>query len=101
MGDDVLKSAAPAALATNVHPAPSIGPVVAAGDVPAARMPVSEGRYHGEQGMYLAASGTLTQVNAILAALLTSALPFANSLETKLVVGLALAGHAIAGSLLC
>lgn len=89
------------ALAANVHPAPSIGPVVYAGDVPAARTPVSEGRYHGEQSMYLAASGTLTQVNAILAALLTGALPLADTLAAKIVIGVALAGHAVAGSLLC
>lgn len=89
------------ALSPHVHPAPSIGPVIYAGDVPAARTPVSEGRYHGEQGMYLAASGTLTQVNAILAALLIAALPSAHTLATKIVVGLAVAGHAIAGSLLC
>lgn len=109
MGDDDQKAvpeaaprAAPALLAS-VHPAPSIGPAifVGPGGVQGAMTPVSEGRYHGEQGMYLAASGTLTQFNAILAALLTGALSLHASLAVKLVVGLALAGHAIAGFLLC
>jgi hypothetical protein len=63
--------------------------------------PISEGRYHGEQGMYLAASGTLTQFNAIMAALLTAALSLDVSLPVKAVIGLALAGHAAAGFLLC
>lgn len=91
------------ALSASVHPAPSIGPAIFVGPdgVPAAKIPVSEGRYHGEQGMYLAASGTLTQFNAILAALLTGALSLNVALAAKIVVGLALVGHAVAGFLLC
>jgi len=91
------------ALQAALHPAPSIGPAVFAdpGGVPRALTPVSEGRYHGEQGMYLAASGTLTQFNAILAALLTAALSLKVSLIVKIVIGVALALHAVAGFLLC
>jgi hypothetical protein len=51
--------------------------------------------------MYLAASGTLTQFNAILAALLTAALSLDVSSPVTAVIGLALAGHAVAGFLLC
>jgi hypothetical protein len=51
--------------------------------------------------VYLAASGTLTQFNAILAALLTGALSLNVALAVKIVVGLALVGHAVAGFLLC
>jgi hypothetical protein len=93
--------APPPALSASVHPAPSIGPFVPPDGVPGAMTPVSEGRYHGEQGMYLAASGTLTQFNAIMAALLTAALSLDVSLPVKAVIGLALAGHAAAGFLLC
>jgi hypothetical protein len=91
------------ALQAGLHPAPSIGPALftALDGVPHARTPVSEGRYHGEQGMYLAASGTLTQFNAILAALLTAALSLKVSLIVKIVIGVALALHAVAGFLLC
>ena len=93
-------SATPA-LAANVRAAPSIGPFVRPDVVPAAMTPVSDERYHGEQGMYLAASGTLTQFNAILAALLTAALSLDVSPPVTAVIGLALAGHAVAGFLLC
>ncbi len=104
--DDHKASSEPAplrapALSASVHPAPSIGPFVPPDGVPGAMTPVSEGRYHGEQGMYLAASGTLTQFNAIMAALLTAALSLDVSPPVKAVIGLALAGHAAAGFLLC
>lgn len=51
--------------------------------------------------MYLAASGTLIQFNAIIAALLTAALSLATPLAVKAVIGAALAAHAVAGFLLC
>jgi hypothetical protein len=109
MGDDGEKAApqivpqpAPA-LSPHIHPAAAIGPALFAGadGVPVARTLVSEGRYLGEQGMYLAASGTLIQFNAIIAALLTAALSLATPLSVKAVIGAALAAHAIAGFLLC
>jgi hypothetical protein len=104
--DDHKASSEPAplrapALSASVHPAPSIGPFVRPDVVPGAMTPISEGHYHGEQGMYLAASGTLTQFNAIMAALLTAALSLDVSPAVKAVIGLALAGHAAAGFLLC
>lgn len=109
MGDDVHKAvpqemplSAPA-LSARTHAAPSIGPPLFAGadGVPRAMTPVSEGRYLGEQGMYLAASGTLTQFNAIVAALLTAALSLSLPLGVKSLLGVALAAHALAGLLLC
>lgn len=109
MGDDVHKAvpeAAPSsapALSARMHAAPSIGPPLYAGadGVPRAMTPVSESRYLGEQGMYLAASGTLTQFNAIMAALLTAALSLDPSPVAKAILGLALAAHALAALLLC
>ncbi len=117
MGDDLHKGlpAAPQvtapALAARVLSAPSIGPslgpslgppiIVGDDGVPRVMSPASESRYLGEQGMYLAASSTLTQFNAIIAGLLTAALGLGVPLEAKALVVLALAAHVVAGLLLC
>jgi hypothetical protein len=104
MGEDGHGTAPVAALAlASKLSAPSIGPAVFAGPdgVPAARTPASESRYLGEQGIYLAASGTLTQFNAIIAALLTTALSLRAPLIVKVLILLALGAHAVAGLLLC
>jgi hypothetical protein len=57
--------------------------------------------HSAEQGLYLAASGTLTQFNAIVAAVLGTALASSDSTLFKAVATAALALHVIAAFLLC
>jgi hypothetical protein len=103
--DDKADPSSTPALSAHKLSAPSIGPALGpygpAALGPYAPSTLSESHYHGAQGMYLAASGTLTQFNAIMAALLTAALSVGNSPAAKIVIGLALVSHAVAGFLLC
>lgn len=81
-------------------PAAAVGPppeaVAAAALKPARRID-----YDAQQAIYLTASGTLTQFNAIMAAGQTAALTAATGAPLKIAAGVALLQHSIAAFLLC
>lgn len=56
---------------------------------------------HARHGMYLTAAGTLTQFNAIMAAIHTAAFASVASGALKVALGAALALHALAAFVLC
>jgi hypothetical protein len=58
-------------------------------------------RLDAEQGLYLTASGTLTQFNAIMAAVQTTAFSAAGSARLKGIIGTVLFLHVLAAFLLC
>jgi hypothetical protein len=58
-------------------------------------------RHAPQHGAYLAASGTLTQFNALVAAMLTAALASIERPALRAAVGLALIAHICAAFLLC
>jgi hypothetical protein len=58
-------------------------------------------RQEAQQGLYLAASGTLTQFNAIVAAILATALASTDFRLLKVTLAVALGLHLIAAFLLC
>ena len=73
------------------------------GDVPRAREPrrKADPEHQAQHSMYLTASGTLTQFNAIMAAIHTTALTGASGGFLKAAIGAALFLHAAASFFLC
>jgi hypothetical protein len=101
-----LPPAAPALIA-HVLPAPSVGPLPpiagpgAVGPATLRDTALSIMRHEPQHGAYLAASGTLTQFNALVIAILTAALAAIDRPLLRAAIGVALIAHTCAAFLLC